>query len=159
MIPVNLQKGLIQRLEEIFSQFKLKNPNNEDVNINIFEQHLPQSESDDDDVSLYPYIIVKLADGEQENETSAHKIKVLFVIGVFDDSYDNNGYQDVVNIVQKLIAGLKSKPIIEKKFVLDYPMRWLVHEEDVYPFFFGGVETYWETNAFQRVDEGGFLHG
>src|SRR5690606_2512931 len=111
-----------------------------------------------DDLSHYPYVLIKLSEGELENETSPHRIKVLFVIGVFDDSYDNQGYKDVVIILQKLLAGLNEKPMIDKKFILTHPLRWAIYDDDVYPFYFGGVETFWETNAHQHIDEGGFLH-
>lgn len=158
MIPVNLQTGLKNRLEEVLKEVRLKSPDDKEVRVNVYEQHVPQSESDDE-LSLYPYVLIKLVDGEVENETSPHVIKVLFVVGVFDESYDNQGYKDVVLILQKLIAALEKSPVIDKKFVMRYPLRWVVHEEDVYPFYFGGVETTWETNANMVENIGGVLHG
>ena len=157
MIPANLQTGLTNRLREIFSDFRLKNPNGEETNLNIYEQNLPQLDADND-ISFYPYIVVKLADGEVIDETSLHKIKVLFIVGVFDDALDNQGDKDIVSIIQKMMEGLQKNPIIEKKFTLSYPLRWTIHEEDVYPFYFGGVETYWETNPIQREDIGGIIY-
>lgn len=158
MIPVNLQAGLIKRLKNEFKELRLKNPEGKEVGINIYEQNLPELEYGDDQ-SLYPYIIVKLVDGEIEDESSTHMIKVLFVVGVFDDSYDNQGYKDVTLILQKLISSFQTNPVVDKKFSLRFPLRWVVHDEDVYPYYFGGLETNWETNAYFVGNIGGFLHG
>jgi hypothetical protein len=156
MIPANLQSGLVKRLEDVLSNFKLKNPNNEEITINIYKQNLPQLDADDD-ISLYPYILVKLADGEIADVTSLHKIKVLLIIGIFDDSLESQGDQDVLNVIQKVLDDFKKNPLIDNKFDLSYPVRWTIHEEDVYPFFFGGIETYWETNQIEREDIRRFL--
>lgn len=163
MIPSNLQSDLKERIEAIFSDYEIKNPDinsdQEYTGLNVYEQHLPQLDGDAGEISLYPYIIIKLADGEMNDETSPHRVKVLFIVGVFDDDLDNHGYQDVSAVIQKLTEELQKQPVVNEKFILSYPMRWTIYEEDVYPFFFGGVETYWETNGVHREDIGGILHG
>lgn len=156
MTPSDLQKGLMKRLENIFFDFKLRNPDNEETKLNIYKQNLPQRDSDDD-ISQYPYIIVRLADGEVTDVTSLHRIKVLFIIGVYDDALENRGEQDVIKVIQKTLDNFKKYPIIDRKFELSFPIRWTIHDEDVYPFFFGGIETYWETTKAEREDIRRFL--
>jgi hypothetical protein len=151
MIPTDLQEGLKQRLEQVFSNQFFKNPENDNAPLNIFKQHLP--ERPEDDYSLFPYVIIQLVEGEQADENAEQHVKVLFIIGAYDPDRNNQGYQHVTMIIQKMIESFKKAPLINQKFELKYPLKWAVYnEEDVAPFYFGGVETLWAVPSHSRED-------
>lgn len=152
MIPIELQDGLEERMKKLFEieNFRLKNPDGNYVALNIFSQHLPEKTAND--LSLYPYLVIRLVEGEQNDPGEAQQVQVLFIVGVFDDHNSYQGYRDVVNVLQKIYENLKRNPTVNDRFELQYPIRWALHDEDVYPFYFGGIETRWKTPTPIRED-------
>ena len=150
MIPMDLQKELKERLEQEFADKLFENPNGELVPIQIFEQHLPQKQKED--LSLYPYIIIQLNNGTQANETAAEGIKVVFLIGVFQEDSENQGYRNVVRVINRISSNLKQNPTVKRQFQLNYPYDWALYDEDVAPYFFGGIETTWNVPTFSRTE-------
>ena len=105
MVAAFLQSELADELKKILSDFRLKNPQGERVSINIFEQLLPMPEPlDQGEIALellenglaeeqtapdpYPYILVRIADGEIEDENSAQKVNLALLIGIYEPDYD-----------------------------------------------------------------------
>lgn len=153
MIPLYLQDGLKERMTALFETSKFQdpdNPDNNDVSLNIFEQHLPEKPSDD--VSLYPYIIIQLSEGEQIREIEEPTVKVDFIIGVFNDEDKYQGYRDVANIIITIHNELKKRPLVNQQYELTFPIRWRIHDEDVSPYYFGGIETNWKIPNQMRKD-------
>lgn len=150
MIPTDLQSGLKARLKKLFVNKKFTDPDGELIPLHVFEQHLP--EKPQEDISLFPYIIVQLLEGEQQAVSEPHTVKVLFIIGVYDESSDNQGNKEVMAIINKIFEDLGKRPIQSRRFELTFPIRWGLHEEDVAPYFFGAVETTWSAPAFMRED-------
>ncbi|MCM3567853.1 hypothetical protein [Neobacillus mesonae] len=150
MIPMDLQSGIKIRLEYEFSGKEFKSPNGEMVPLNIFEQHLPLKE--DGDISHYPYVIVQLNEGTQTDETSSEGIKIMFIIGVFDSDSTNQGYREVTRIINRISSNFKRNPVVNGNFEMKYPFKWTIYDEDVSPYFFGGIETTWDTPTFSRTD-------
>lgn len=150
MIPTELQKGLIERVKKTFSHNTFTNPDLKQITLNVFEQHLPEKESND--ISHYPFVIVQLIDGEQENEMEQPHTKVLFIVGVFYDKSDNHGHQEVTTIINKIFADLANNPIQSNRYELKYPIRWALHDEDTAPYYFGAIETNWHTLSMNRED-------
>ncbi|MBT2717548.1 hypothetical protein [Bacillus sp. ISL-57] len=150
MIPIDLQAGLKTRLEAEFANRTFKNPNNQDVPLNVFEQHLPQKKKED--LSLYPYVIIQLSEGTQVTEVSSEDIKIMFIIGIYDIDSSNQGYREVTRIINRITTNLTLNPLVNRKFEMNYPIKWTIYEEDVAPYFFGGIETTWAVSTFSRQD-------
>ncbi|CAM4111205.1 hypothetical protein [Mesobacillus thioparans] len=150
MIPVELQRLLHERVKNLFSDHLFKNSKNEDVHINIFKQHLPPKKTKDDEP--YPYIIIKLIEGEQLEEENPFQSQIMFVIGLYAEEDPYQGYLDVTMIIQKIFNDLKTNPVVGSNFELQYPVKWALHDEDVYPYYFGGIETTWSTPSIIRRD-------
>lgn len=100
----------------------------------------------------YPYCIVKLQEGEHEEVSEPGLTQVMFILGMFDEEDDFSGYKDVANAINQLIQNLERNPIINGQFQLQLPIRWAIHDEDTYPYYFGAVETSWETPNPIRED-------
>ncbi|TYS66368.1 hypothetical protein FZD47_02455 [Bacillus infantis] len=150
MIPTELQDGLKERVLKIFEGDLFKNPKGESVPLQVFEQHLPQKKSKDDDP--VPYVMVQLNYGEQKTPADQHKAPVLFVVGVFYDSPDNQGHKEVMGIINKLFEDFSRQPVQDDRFEIDFPIRWGLHEEDVAPYYYGAVETTWKLPTIRRED-------
>lgn len=155
MIPVDLQNGLVNRLKALFSNITFNDPNMERVQMHVFRQHLPVKSQND--LSYYPYVIVQIYDGEQEKENDPETAKIIFIVGSFDDNQDNQGYNEVVDAINKIFIDLKKDPQQDLKFELKYPIKWTLHDEDVSPYFFGAIETTWSVPIFIRDDVEGLI--
>lgn len=170
MVASFLQDELAEELKVIFDGFHLKDPDGNLSEINIFAQNLPMPESAAqeevpieqlenglaDDVTKedpYPYIVVRVEDGEIEDPASAQKVSTMLLIGVYDDSYEKHGHKDVMNIIQKIYARFAKVPVLNGKYTIQYPISWTLQEEESYPFYFGGISLEWETAAIRREDK------
>ena len=169
MIATFLQSELTEELRKIFSDFRLKNPQGDSSGIKIFEQLLPMSESGESEVippevlenglaeeqtipDPYPYIIVRIEDGEIKDEDSAQEVNVTLLIGVYEPDYDKQGHKDILNIIAKVYERFAKIPILNGKYTIQYPILWTLQEEESYPYYFGGMTLIFEIAALRRED-------
>lgn len=170
MIATFLQDALVKELERIFKGFLLRNPQGEMSKINIFCQGLPIPEATyQPDIPAeqlenglvqeitredpYPYIIVRIDDGEIADEASTQTVNTLLLVGVYDDGYDRQGEKDVLNIIAKIYERFAKMPVLNKKYTMQYPIQWTLQDEDTYPYYFGGMSLKWEIAAIRKEDE------
>lgn len=158
MTAYELQDDLISELKAIFKGFQLKTPllttENQSTysEPNIFSQNLPVREDDNEEDDPYPYVIVKVDSASIARNKSL--IKTRLMIGVFDDAPGNNGHKDILNIIQKIYDRFSRSPILAGKYVMkddiENPLVWVIHEEDLYPYYFGAIDIVWETATIGR---------
>ena len=152
MIPIFLQDSMIDELNELFANFRSKNVKGEMVPLNIYPQSLPARKAQKD-TAHYPFIVVKLLDGEDPDETSSNTCKLYFHCGIWDDNENMQGHRDCMNILQKLYEHLMRKRMFAGKFIIEYPIRWTLTEEDYYPYYYGGLETNWTIGKVTMPDD------
>ena len=150
MIPTDLQFRMKKRVERIFEGTLFKNPNGDNVQLQVFEQHLPEKAKNDDE--FYPYVIVQLNHGEQKSINEQHKAPIIFVVGVYYEEKDNQGHKEVMRIINKIFEDFSRFPIEDGRYEIDFPLGWGLHEEDLAPYYFGAVEATWKLPTFQRED-------
>lgn len=155
MIPTDLQAGLKTRIQAAFSGTLFNSLSGERVPLTVFEQNLPQKSKDD--ISYFPFVIVKLLDGEKKTEQSEHLTSVGFVIGVFDEDNENQGYRDVTMIINRIIENISKNPQINGQFDLQFPLKWHIHDEETDPYYWGAVETFWSLPVYMREDVEGLI--
>lgn len=170
MVATFLQDDLIEELKEILKDFKLKTPTGALSEINIFAQNLPVPEALEqenlsreqlesglaDEITAadpYPYIIVRIEEGEIKDEFSAQTVNTLLIIGVYENAYDKQGQKDVLNIIAKIYERFAKRDLLNKRYTLQYPITWTLQEEESYPYYFGGMSLGWETAAIRREDD------
>ncbi|AKL95013.1 hypothetical protein CACET_c15640 [Clostridium aceticum] len=156
MIVTFLQDCLIKELQDILGGMLFKNSRDERVPINIYSQYLPAKE-DEDDEQHYPYIIARVLDGDDSEENQPASCKIMLIIGLYDEDDRYQGYKDVMNVIEKIRQFLLKKRMVAGQFILEYPLQWAVNEEDVYPFYFGGIETNWTLPGIRMEDEEGMI--
>jgi hypothetical protein len=166
MIALNLQDALAARLRELFIDYALPTKNGTEQIVKVFSQYLPQPKGPtvrprgenteegqeegygpEDFEENFPCAVVKFDEGEdkEENAPDATRIAVRILVGVYDDSPDNQGYRDVMNIVERIRLELLSVRYLERKYRLETPFKWYLFEEWSWPIFFGQIETVWES--------------
>ena len=111
----------------------------------IYPQFLPQLESDDD-TDPFPYIIVRIDSGGIETQTDPHKISVILVIGIFEDSLENEGHESVLEIIERIQQHYEETPAL-KEFVCADPFNWALQDEPSYPYFYGAVNLVFHAPA------------
>lgn len=169
MIASFLQDDLIEELKRIFKDFVLINKSGEKSALKVYPQviAIPQSKNQKDlpieqlengladdktEDEPFPYILVRISDGEIADESSAQTVNTILIIGVYEESHDNSGHKDVMNIIQKIYERFAKKPNLANKYTLLYPIEWTLQDEESYPYFFGGMSLKWETAKIIRED-------
>jgi len=135
MTPFMLQKDLVQELEALFQDFKLLSPALLENKVKIFEQGLPVK-SKKNDVSNFPYIIVRINEGSIGSENVCD---VILIFGVYDESEERQGHKDLMNMIQDVCYKYSTERIIANKYTVIDEIEWTLQEEDIYPYYFGGI--------------------
>lgn len=150
MTEFTLQDTLVKEFESLLSEFKLKNCKDEEVNINIYPQHLP-AKNGVKDKEYIPYTLVKFIDGEQNNEEGPREVKIHFIIAITDKDPNYQGYKDTMNIKEKIYQYLMKNRYVNG-FELAFPIKWQTPEENHYPYYFMGIETNWKMPVITPPD-------
>lgn len=161
MIATQLQDGLLEELEEILKDELFKNESydledeisKEYIPLNFFTQDLPLESSREEDESHFPYIIVKMDSGSVQDADSAHEVKVIVVVGLFDNNSNKQGYRDVMHIINMIYERFAKNPLLCNQYVAKMPFNWALQDEDTHPYYFGGFEMSFEIPAIKKEDE------
>lgn len=170
MVAAFLQDDLVAELKYILRDFRLKDPKGNLSEIHIFSQNLPLPESKTqdnlpiemlenglaDDITTedpYPYIIVRIEDGEIKDEASAQKVSTQLIIGIYDDAYEKQGQKDVLNIIADIYERFAKLAVLNYRYTIQYPILWTLQEEESYPYYYGGMQLSWEIAAIRREDK------
>lgn len=162
MIATQLQDDLISELQNVLRNELFKNENHdpdepaskECIPLNFYSQSLPiESSRDDDEKSYFPYVIVKLDSGNIPDTSSAHEVKTIIVIGLYDNNLNNQGYRDILHIINMIYERFAENPCLCKKYIAKEPFNWALQDEETHPYFFGGIELSFDIPAVKREDE------
>lgn len=154
MTPLALQNELENELKQIFATYRYKSPGTADrVPLRIFTQSLPVQESDEDEEQI-PYLIIKLNNGaDPGGEDSTHTVRVVIVIGVWDDALDAQGHRDVMNIIHKIYERFSRNPCLNGRAVYTGAFAWDLQEDGYYPYYFGACSMNFNIAAIRKEDE------
>lgn len=152
MTPIELIEELAKELESIFKGQNYKSSSGKYVPLNIYEHALPINETDDDPDRI-PYLIIRLNSGKDPGtRDSNNTVKLVIIIGIWDNSLNQQGYRDVLNIIQKIYERFQKNPNLNNKAVYDGEFDWLLQEDDYNPFFFGACSLKFSIAAIRRED-------
>lgn len=152
MIPIELQDYLNKEITDLLMHFKVNNANNEPTTFNIYSQAIPikQGKKDRDQ---YPSIIISIENGSELNEDGVSNAEISFLIGIYDENEDNQGYRDVINTGNKIINYLLSNNIFDNKHSLERPLTYQLPDEDTSPYFFLSINTTWNVPQITMKDD------
>ncbi len=167
MTELNLLDALVARLTERFKGYELKAKSGLLQEVKVIPQYLPQPsavtvKSDDEDEtiepqgytvtdieSLFPCVIVKIGEviDKEAGALDQTHVNVQFIIGIYDDAKDCQGYRDVYNIIEVIRQDLLTMPdrVLDKRYRLEMPFTSGLVSEQEWPFYFGYIDSNWET--------------
>ena len=167
MTELNLLDALVERYTERFMGYELKGKSGLLQEVKIIPQYLPQSsavtvKSDDENEtiepqgytvtdieSIFPCVIVKIGEviDKEEGALDQTRIGVQFIVGVYDDARNCQGYRDVYNIIEVIRQDLLTMParVLNNKYRLLMPLTSDLVPEQEWPFYFGYIDSLWET--------------
>lgn len=167
MTPLMLQDELVEEIKRLLSEHLYKKPptieDMEDaeegteveakrVPMNVFSQNLPINETDND-ADPIPYIIVRLNSGEDESTRESNNVvKLVVIIATWDDALENQGYRDVLNIIQKIYHRFETNPNLNGVGVFSGKFKWAIQDDNYYPYNFGACELNFHISAVRRED-------
>ena len=160
MTALEFQQQLKDELVKVFKNCKYKDPSGNRVPLNFFTQHLPVADREDED-DPFPYIIVKLAGGDDPgNGPGNYSIRAILVIGVYDEDRDAQGHQDVLNIIHKIYERFSLDPRLDDEAIYliengsgDNGFHWAIQEDAYYPYFIGACTMNFAIPSIRREDK------
>ena len=152
--PIMLQDELVEELKGLFKDCLYKKPGTKErVHINVFPQNIPVNESDDEDDPV-PYIIVRLNKGTDDGKRdSNHTVRLVIIVGIWDDALDAQGHRDVLNIINKVYERFHVNPSLNNMAVYAGEFNWALQEDGYYPYYFGACSLDFHISAIRREDE------
>lgn len=149
MTARNLQQAIIKDLRDLFSKRRYKDSEGNSVAINVFEHDVPERTSDDAP-EAFPYIIVRITSGRIDTQTDPHKVSVMLLVGIYDESVNHKGCSTVVEILELIQSHYEGRPLLAGQFAFQDPFVWVTQDELSYPYYFGAANTTWSTPAPRR---------
>lgn len=145
--------ALAEETAEALKGFRLRSAKENLIPINVYTQNLPLKEGKDDE-RIYPFVCVAyecsdIADSYEGKEQA----DIYFLLGIIDREKDNQGYRDVLQMIERIRQHFFRKGIIKNAFRLGYPIHTEIQPEDTYPYFIGGMEAKCELFIVTEEDK------
>ena len=136
---LEFQKALAEEMKRITASMLFTNEKGGTTALNVFEQVLPlkrvvvgdigdmKEESDEDalpfdegimspeETEPFPYCVVRVNDGEQQDPYSPHYVYVEIIIGIYEKEREK-AYQGVVNIIQAFMERFYKNPTLDGRY-------------------------------------------
>jgi len=148
MTPTLLVDELRNFIDDVVKNYWLET-NKQDLNKppQVVTGYLPPKKSTPD--PDYPFVIVRLVEGTDNQEGATVTVKII--VGTYSEDAQN-GWRDVANIIQRIWTELFKRRVIAKKFMVEYPMKFEMPEEQPFPEWVGIMTTTW-TVAHPVLEE------
>ena len=167
-----LQDAVVADLEQLFKGETLKNSAGVERRIQVFPQDLPiragadlepeldpeedpdlEPEQPPEDVPE-PYVIVRIPGGELPGQDTRQQVELVLVICVYDPDPNRQGFRDALHIVNTILTHYGRNGIVGRRYEVQYPIQWVVPEEDTHPYYFAGMALKLAAPAiFKEVPE------
>ena len=155
MIPVNLMDALAERLQVILKDYSSGNPQDEVTGsvilgrnpLKIHTGQIPVPE-DASELESFVYVIVKKIEDKGGQDLSSATVEIG--VSIYDE--DETGWRNLYNIVEHIRQDLLKHRILNKKFMLQWPINTEFAEEQPYPQWVGAITAKYSIG--QPVEEG-----
>lgn len=155
MIASELQRDLVAELEIILKDIRTKTISGElKDGVSAYEQQLPEITADDEDPAMFfPYAIVKLDQGNTEDDDDWWHVRASILFGVYDDDRKTNGHRHILEMINRTDMRFDEEPLLSKRFRAEPRRQWALQDEDTFPFYFGGIEIIFAVPKVGRKDK------
>lgn len=137
-----LQDAIVSDLKRLFAHYSLTNSVGMERVVNIYAHDTPIRQGDDEgedaDAPPEPYVLVKTMGGTIE-ENAPHAVELVLVICVQDEDPERQGYRDALHILNEIHRHYATNGIVARRYVLQYPIRWVMPDEDTHPYYYAAI--------------------
>lgn len=160
MTVCQLQKDLVEDIEETLSGMLFKDSKGNLVRMKAYCQDVPKRQHEmkagavmpEEEEDPYPFCVVRAESGGMFN--GSQRVSIVLIIAVFNDDMQNQGQQELLNIFHRLAERFIKNPVLKDKYrlVQGEGISWILDDEDRYPYFIGGMAMKWDTFFTERED-------
>lgn len=156
MTTPELEDALVEAIAQITSDMRYRSNNETDelAPIRVYCQFIPRNEVGEvipGEITAYPAVIVRAKQGVQAIEYE--RVTVELIIGCWDNSIEQQGGRDVLQIIERIKHGIRHRDIIRQRFPVRMPLNWQINKRaasgptgdyNSYPYFFGEMQIDFE---------------
>ena len=146
-----LEDVLVEDLRELFKGYRLKNSLGVEREINVFPFDTPIREGDDEaedrEAPPEPYIVVRVPNGNIQDENSPHVVEAILIACVCDRDKNRQGYRDAMHIINEIMHHYITKRLVGGRYMVQYPFKWVVPDDDTHPYYYAAVSMNIEATA------------
>lgn len=152
--PIIFQEELKKEIKKIFSTDLFPDPKGNRIPLNVYEQQLPVRKSEDDP-DPFPYALVRLENGDTDVDKydGNNRIYATVLVGMINQSEENNGHKDVLNVIWKIYERFSKNPALAGKAVFTDRFQWALQDEESFPYFFGAASLVFNIASVRREDK------
>lgn len=170
--PLLFQKALAREVERIAEDMLFQVPRKEGksaktARIRAYCQNLPiqRAEILDDNLERdsidyiekeeapvfhCPWAVIKIDGGTMEKTGNKQAVRTAVCFGIFNDSEENKGHEEILNLIQRIYERFAKEPILDQQYVCQGEIEWAMQEEDTHPYFFGAMSMTFEFTGIGR---------
>ena len=152
---LDLEAALVQRVTEWVADIQLKSPFDRGqvlVPLQVFQGAIPSHQTGPEAPmqAKAPAVAIRCSSASWVRQVGEACIN--FAILTWDDNLNRQGYQDILNIANRIVSGLQERVVINKAFVLlDHPIHFdeiLDPAVDFFPFHLGLVTAHFGLMSY-----------
>ena len=113
----------------------------------VHKMRLPKKE---DKIKRIPYILLQLLKGKDEVEESGCMVRI--VVATYSEDGSAGAY-DLLNVILKIKTELERVGILDDRYVLHFPLEYLIYPEENGNYYFGEMITNWSLPETKREVE------
>lgn len=149
MVVNDFTDALMAKIAESVKDMRLPVKNGEPRPPKVIDGYLPPKRSGADDD--FPLVIVRPEKGEIEER--AANISAVLIVGCWSEEFD--GYKHCVNVMERIKSALATMEngTLADKYVLQYPIKWTLAEEQPYPLWQLEMELSFAHRAPQSLTD------
>ena len=110
---------------------------------------LPKKE---DQTEKVPYILLQFLTGKDDKENGEPQesdCKIRIVVATYSED-GGEGSFDVLNVLLRIRSELEKAGVIGERFVLQYPLEYIVYPDSTQPYYLGEMVTNWSIPTIER---------
>lgn len=140
--PSLCHEALTELMKELFRGRLYQSPGGK-RELRVFQQELPIPTENDVDADTEdappPFVVVRLEGGEIKNDEDPQTMEFNLVLCGYDTARQRTGWRDVMNMREKIIQRLASRPYFGGAFTVLKPITWAVQQDDTHPYYYGVI--------------------
>ena len=152
--PLKLQQDLAKEMEDIAKDMLFDNPLGEKSKLKGYVQRLPKifddSMDEEEEYDPYPFALIRMEKGTSNFESKV--VTVNIIIGIYDNSNDNQGHIAIMNIIDRFEERFLQKPTLNE-FCINEEMSFALDDESTSPYYLGAITTTWNVPKINRKDD------